>query len=208
VNLDEPTRARIRSLLDSSEVLLFMKGTREAPQCGFSATVVALLDRFVPDYATFDVLTDPALREGIKEYSSWPTIPQLYVRGELVGGCDIVRELYDSGELAETLGLPQGAAPETPRIALSDAAAEAMRAALAEAPEGHVIQLAVDARWRAQLLLGPPEPGMLRAESGDVAVHVDPTSAPRALDASIDLVRLEGRGTGFQVRLPRAPAGA
>jgi monothiol glutaredoxin len=208
VSLDEPTRDRIRSLIDASEVLLFMKGTREAPQCGFSATVVALLDRFVPDYATFDVLGDPALREGIKEYSSWPTIPQLYVRGELVGGCDIVRELYETGELAATLGLASEAAPETPHIGLSDAAAEAMRAALAEAPAGHVIQLAVDARWRARLLLGPPEPGMLRAESGDVAVHVDPTSASRARDASIDLVRMAGHGTGFQVHLPRAPADA
>ncbi len=98
------TRDRISALLENDPVLLFMKGTRTMPQCGFSAQVIAILDRVAPDYATFDVLADPDVREGIKEFSSWPTIPQLYVRGEFVGGCDIVTEMYQTGELQEALG--------------------------------------------------------------------------------------------------------
>ena len=98
--LDDKTRTRIAETIGSDRVVLFMKGDREAPQCGFSARVVQMLDRIVPDYTTVDVLADPAVRQGIKEFSNWPTIPQLYVAGELVGGCDIVTEMFQSGELA------------------------------------------------------------------------------------------------------------
>jgi monothiol glutaredoxin len=97
------TRNRIEEILKSHDVVLFMKGDRRAPQCGFSATVVQILDQLLDDYATVDVLEDPEIREGIKEYASWPTIPQLFVRGEFQGGCDIVREMYESGELEKLL---------------------------------------------------------------------------------------------------------
>jgi len=97
--LDDVTRSRIQTAIDADRVVLFMKGTREFPQCGFSARVVQMLDRVVPSYATVDVLADPAIRQGIKDFSSWPTIPQLYVAGELIGGCDIVTEMFQSGEL-------------------------------------------------------------------------------------------------------------
>jgi monothiol glutaredoxin len=100
------TRERIASLIDAHPILLFMKGTKHFPQCGFSATVVEILKRSGVEFETVNVLADQAIREGIKEYSNWPTIPQLYVRGEFVGGCDIVREMYESGEL-ETM-LSQG----------------------------------------------------------------------------------------------------
>jgi monothiol glutaredoxin len=96
------TRERIASLIDTHPILLFMKGTKHFPQCGFSATVVEILRRSGVEFETVNVLADEAIREGIKTYSNWPTIPQLYVRGEFVGGCDIVREMYESGEL-ETL---------------------------------------------------------------------------------------------------------
>ena len=107
MNTDATAREQIRALIDSSAVLLFMKGSREAPRCGFSATVVQILDQLIPDYRTVDVLADEKLREDIKEYSSWPTIPQLYVRGEFVGGCDIVQESFASGELHRKLGVAQ-----------------------------------------------------------------------------------------------------
>jgi monothiol glutaredoxin len=94
---------RIQGLIDSDKVVLFMKGSRRMPQCGFSAQVVQILDTLLPDYTTVDVLQDPEIRQGIKDFSSWPTIPQLYVAGEFVGGCDIVTELYRSGELREQL---------------------------------------------------------------------------------------------------------
>ncbi len=113
MSLDEETRARIAPLIEQNEVLLFMKGTRWAPQCGFSATVVRLLDRLLTDYETFDVLSDPTIREGIKQHSSWPTIPQLYVKGEFIGGCDIIQELYGTGELHELMKQCESAKPAT-----------------------------------------------------------------------------------------------
>lgn len=106
--MSDATRKRIESLVSRHPVLLFMKGDRHFPQCGFSAQVVQILDSLLPDYATVDVLQDPELREGIKAYSSWPTIPQLYVKGEFQGGCDIVTELYQTGELQQILGAAQG----------------------------------------------------------------------------------------------------
>jgi monothiol glutaredoxin len=99
MSLDEKTRRRIADAIASDRVVLFMKGTREFPQCGFSARVVQMLDRLVPEYTTVDVLADPEIRQGIKEFASWPTIPQLYVAGEFIGGCDIVTEMFQSGEL-------------------------------------------------------------------------------------------------------------
>lgn len=100
---------RITKLITDNDIVLFMKGVPQAPQCGFSAAVVKVLDALDTDYTAVNVLADPFIREGIKEFSDWPTIPQLYIRGEFVGGCDIVREMYESGELS-TLIAPQGAA--------------------------------------------------------------------------------------------------
>jgi monothiol glutaredoxin len=105
MQLSEDTRKRIEGLVTADEVVLFMKGNRQFPQCGFSATVVQILDHLIPEYATVDVLQDPEVREGIKTYAQWPTIPQLYVKGEFVGGCDIVREMFESGELQKALGV-------------------------------------------------------------------------------------------------------
>jgi len=104
MNLSPDTRKRIDDLIAGDRVVLFMKGSRSFPQCGFSARVVSMLDRLVPEYRTVDVLQDPEIREGVKEYSSWPTIPQLYVDGEFIGGCDIVTEMFQDGELAQKLG--------------------------------------------------------------------------------------------------------
>ncbi len=103
--MTEDITARITQLVGQHKVLLFMKGDRTFPQCGFSAQLVQILDSLLPDYATVDVLQDQALREGIKSYSSWPTIPQLYVDGEFQGGCDIITELYQAGELSQILGV-------------------------------------------------------------------------------------------------------
>ena len=101
--MNDTTRDRIDALVKDHPVLLFMKGNRQRPQCGFSATVVQILDSLRPQYQTVDVLADPEIRDGVKEYSSWPTIPQLYLAGEFQGGCDIVMEMYRSGELQQKL---------------------------------------------------------------------------------------------------------
>jgi len=105
MQLDEATKKKLEGILASDRVVLFMKGNRQFPQCGFSATVIQILDHLIPEYTTVDVLRDPEVREGIKAYTQWPTIPQLYVKGEFVGGCDIVREMFQSGELQKTLGV-------------------------------------------------------------------------------------------------------
>jgi len=94
---------KIDKVVKENPIVLFMKGTPEAPQCGFSQQVAAILSQIGCEYATFNVLLDDEIRQGIKEYANWPTIPQLYVKGEFIGGCDIVREMYDSGELQTLL---------------------------------------------------------------------------------------------------------
>ena len=100
---DNPVFQRIQQEVDENSVVLFMKGTPMFPQCGFSAAVVQALSLLGVKFKGIDVLTDPPLREAIKSFSTWPTIPQLYVKGEFVGGCDIVREMYGNGELATFL---------------------------------------------------------------------------------------------------------
>lgn len=100
-----PIREAIAEAIEQNEVILFMKGTPEAPACGFSARTVAALQSLQAPFAAVDVLPDPRIRQELSALSNWPTIPQLFVRGELVGGCDIVTEMHETGELAETLGV-------------------------------------------------------------------------------------------------------
>jgi len=100
---DIPAHDRIKSEIDDNQVVLFMKGSPMFPQCGFSAAVSTLLTNLQVKFKGIDVLQDPEVREGIKQFSNWPTIPQLYVKGEFVGGCDIIREMYETGELSQLL---------------------------------------------------------------------------------------------------------
>ena len=100
-NLDENVKQRIQAEIDSNEVVLFMKGTPLFPQCGFSSMVSQVLNHMSVEFKGIDVLTETSIRDGIKTFSDWPTIPQLYVKGEFVGGCDIIREMYESGELKQ-----------------------------------------------------------------------------------------------------------
>jgi monothiol glutaredoxin len=111
--MDNPVFIEIQKVIDSSEVMLFMKGTPLFPQCGFSARVVQILKHAGVPFASMNVLEDPEIRDGIKAFSNWPTIPQLYIKGEFVGGCDIITEMYQSGELTALLsqkGVTQNAA--------------------------------------------------------------------------------------------------
>ena len=97
---------RIEEIVASNDVVLFMKGTELFPRCGFSSRAVAILDHLGVPFKTVDVLQDPEIRQGVKEYSDWPTIPQLYVKGQFVGGSDIMMEMFESGELKELVGAP------------------------------------------------------------------------------------------------------
>ena len=101
--MDDSTRSRIETLIGSSPIFVFMKGTKLMPQCGFSNNVVQILNAMGMAFETFDVLSDMEIRQGIKEFSEWPTIPQVYVKGEFIGGSDILIEMYNSGELKEKL---------------------------------------------------------------------------------------------------------
>jgi monothiol glutaredoxin len=100
---DQTVFDRIKQDIASNDVVLYMKGSPVFPQCGFSAAVVQVLTHLGVKFKGIDVLQDPAIRQGIKEFSSWPTVPQLYVKGEFVGGCDIIREMFETGELQEML---------------------------------------------------------------------------------------------------------
>ena len=117
--MSNPIRDEIANAISEHDVILFMKGVPERPMCGFSARTVAALDSLGASYAAVDVLPDPRIRQELSAISNWPTIPQLFVKGELVGGCDIVSEMYESGELAQTLGLsaPADAPDEAPAAA-------------------------------------------------------------------------------------------
>jgi len=103
--MSDQARARIEELVTNHKVMLFMKGSKQIPACGFSNAVVQILKKEAVPFEAFNILADPEVRQGLKEYSSWPTYPQLYIGGKFVGGCDIVTELHQSGELAKELAL-------------------------------------------------------------------------------------------------------
>jgi monothiol glutaredoxin len=120
---DEQIRDEIKRAISEERVMLFMKGTPDMPRCGFSARISQILNASGADYAAMDILPDPRIRQELSELSGWPTIPQLFVDGELVGGCDIVTEMFESGELAEALGTepapavqPAGPPPQAPPL--------------------------------------------------------------------------------------------
>jgi len=203
--LNDAIRSRISGLVAQNPVILFMKGTRRGPQCGFSAQVVQILDELVPEYETVDVLSSPELRDGIKEFSQWPTIPQLFVNGEFIGGCDIVRALQESGELAVLLSRPGTAAP-LPTIHITAGALKAFRGALedsADAP-AEALHLKIDAAFQNDLYFAPREPGTLELNIQGLTLFIDPASARRAEGMSIDFI--DGENAGFKIENPNQPA--
>ena len=118
---ENPIRDLIQEAIDEHEVILFMKGTPERPMCGFSARTVAALDAVGKPFAAVDVLPDPRIRQELSAISNWPTIPQLFIKGELVGGCDIVSEMYQSGELQQVLGVENAPSEEPEPAATQEA---------------------------------------------------------------------------------------
>jgi monothiol glutaredoxin len=203
MSLSAETRARIERTLADNRVVLFMKGDRQAPRCGFSAKAVGILDGLIPEYASVDVLSDPEIREGIKEYGQWPTIPQLYVGGELVGGSDIIEGMLNSGELHELLGV---SAPDRtpPSISITPKAAEAIARAMADVEPGVGLHLSVDPAFNAQFQLKPVTGHEITAEAGGLKIHFDLASAPRAQGIAIDWVE-DVRGSGLSISNPQAP---
>ena len=202
MELDAATRSRIEAILQSDRVVLFMKGTPAQPQCGFSAKTIQILNMLLPEYATFDVLADTEIREGIKAFASWPTIPQLYIDSELVGGCDIISEMFQQEELHELLGF-QIPARTLPRIEITQRATAMLQEALATQPE-KVLRLTVDARWMTELTFGADDDGAIRAKANGVELCMDPITAQRADGLKID-VKETLHGLQFNCVNPNGP---
>ena len=202
MTLNDSTREKIENLVQQNQVVLFMKGTPKAPQCGFSSKTVGMLDSVLEDYKSVDVLDDKDIREGIKVYGDWPTIPQLYINGELVGGCDIVTAMFNSSELHEMLGVK---APDRtpPEVTITDAAAEKILEAMA-GHEGIGLHFAVDAGFQSQFNLAPAEGHEIKVETNGITMLFDLASAQRANGAVIDWVE-SMQGEGLTIHLPQAP---
>ena len=203
MSIDPNLRTRIDALMQRHPVLLFMKGSPDAPQCGFSARAVAALGDAGADFAHVDVLADPELREGIKAYGDWPTIPQLYIGGELVGGSDIIEQMAASGELHAALGLqPPDRTP--PQVTVSPAAALMLRQAIADAGGDVVVTIDVDPHYRTRLHLASRTEHGIDVDADGVPLHFDAGSARRAHGLSIDFAD-DARGRGLVIDNPNAP---
>jgi monothiol glutaredoxin len=201
--LEPNVENQIRSWTTENKVFLFMKGNPRFPQCGFSATVIDILEEYDTKVETCNVLENPAVREGIKEYSDWPTIPQLYVSGEFVGGCDIIREMHQNGELASVLGVDRNQV-ETPSIVLTANAVEAFRDAAQSEEEYPHLRLQIDKQFGYGLSFGPELPGDIEVESNGFSVRMDAQTARRANGMQIDFVT-EAGGGGFKIDNPNEP---
>jgi len=202
MSLSDSTREQIENIIQKDRVVLFMKGTPQAPMCGFSSKTVGLLDSILSDYASIDVLQDQEIREGIKVFGNWPTIPQLYIDGELVGGCDIVSAMFNSCEIHEMLGIE---APDRtpPEVTITDAAAEKIREAMA-GHEGIGLHFAIDAGWQSTFNVAPAEGHEVKVVANDITFLFDLASAQRAKGAVIDW-KVSMEDEGLTIDLPQAP---
>ncbi len=202
MSLSDSVKTKIDNYVNGNKVVLFMKGTPQQPQCGFSAKITAALDSVLPDYSSINVLDDAEIREGIKVYGNWPTIPQLYIDGELVGGCDIVLSMLNSGELHECLDLePPDRTP--PEITVTDKAAAQIKESM-QGHEGIALHFQIDANWNSQFNLAPAEGNEISTESNGILILMDLATAQRAQGAVIDWVSTI-QGEGLAIDLPQAP---
>lgn len=189
-------------LVQKNKVVLFMKGNKHFPQCGFSAQVLGILKEMGTAFETVNVLQDPKVRDGIKEYSSWPTIPQLYIGGEFIGGCDIVKEMYASGDLQKKLGVEEKPiAP--PKVTIDDGAAKAIKAA--DEGNGDMLRLEIGPQFQYDLFFGPKQNGDVAVTANGVTVLFDRNSAKKADGISIAWVETADGGA-FKIENPNEPA--
>ena len=203
MSLTPELRQRIDELLQANRIVLFMKGEPRAPQCGFSAKAVAALSSLEVPYAHVDVLADGAIREGIKAYGNWPTIPQLYIEGELVGGSDIIEQMVGSGELHAALGLPP-LDRTPPAITITPAAQPTLRKAIEDAGGDLAVQVDIDPNFRTRLALASRDANAITVDCDGIPVQVAVAAARRADGLVIDFADDE-RGRGLVVDNPNAP---
>ena len=203
MSLAPELRQRIDAVLQANRIVLFMKGEPQAPQCGFSAKAVAALSSLEVPYGHVNVLADGEIREGIKAYGNWPTIPQLYIEGELVGGSDIIEQMASSGELHAALGLPP---PDRtpPAITITAAAQPTLRKAIDDAGGDLAVQIDIDPNFRTRLALATRDANAITVDCDGIPVQVAVAAARRANGLVIDFAD-DARGRGLVVENPNAP---
>ncbi len=204
MTLDAALKKKIDDLVASDNVVLFMKGSKSFPQCGFSASVVNILNTMVPKFTTVNILADAEIRNSMKEYSDWPTFPQLFIKGEFVGGADIVRQMHEAGELEKKLGGLVTPA-KLPAVTVTPRASKELQEALKEGTPGDVIHVTITPTWEHQLDLGPKEGNHVTIESNGVIVQLDRASAQNAEGLVIDFIEAGGE-SGFKIDNPNRPA--
>ena len=200
--LTDALKDQLDGLVKKHKVVLFMKGNKHFPQCGFSAQVLGVLKEMGVAFDTVNVLQDPAVRDGIKEYSSWPTIPQLYVEGEFIGGCDIVKDMYASGELQKKLGI-EVKPVEPPKVTLDEGAAKAIRDA--DEGTGEMLRLEIGEQFQYELFFDAKKAGDIEVEANGVKLLFDKASAKRANGLTVKWVTTSDGGA-FKIENPNEPA--
>jgi len=201
--MNEQTRQTIEDLVNNNNCVLFMKGNPKQPQCGFSSNTVKILHDLVgDDFAYCNVLEDQNIREGIKEYGNWPTIPQLYINKELVGGNDIVTEMFNTGELQSMLNLPQ---PErkAAKITITQQAKENIMSGI-ENIGSNVLMLSIDSQFNTRFSIEEPKGYEVVSEIDDIKIYMDIGTVKRADGIEIDWVD-DLNGAGLVIKNPNEP---
>lgn len=201
--MNEQTKQAIDSLVNNNACVLFMKGNPTHPQCGFSSNTVGILKELLGEkFAYCNVLEDAEIREGIKEYGNWPTIPQLYINKELVGGNDIITEMFNTGELQSMLDLPQPN-KEAAQITITDTAAENIQKGIQNMGSS-VLMLSIDGQYNTRFSIEEPKGYEISSEIGDIKIYMDVGTAKRANGIEIDWVE-DLQGAGLVIKNPNEP---
>ena len=193
---------KIEEQLEQHKIVLFMKGSKAEPQCGFSAKVVSILEGIIDSFHTVDVLLDSQLKEDLKIFSDWPTFPQLFVNKEFIGGCDLVEQLFYSGELYELLGGKKGEKDTMPDIHVSEEAAVVIKEGV-DRSENEVLHLTIDQSFNHDFQIAPRDPSRTCVLAGGVEIHLDRDSLNRASNLKIGMTDSD-KGYGFEIFNPNA----
>jgi monothiol glutaredoxin len=198
--MTEELRSKLQTMIDSHDVVLFMKGNREQPQCGFSSRVVGVLEELEAEYQTYNVFSDPDIRSGMKDFSQWPTFPQLYVKQEFLGGCDVITEMMQSGELAPLLGITVEDVPP-PTVHCSPSILALFKESLDTHDGG--IHLEVSKTFQYDLFVGPKNNAQVESSVDGVPFYFSRGSAKRADGISLDFK--DGDNGGVLIDNPNEP---